>query len=183
MVFIALLRGINVGGNAMVSMAALKACFEQLGLTDVKTYINSGNVIFWASENDKQAITKRIEAALEQSFGHPIRALLKTHRELEHIVAALPNSWVNDKETKCDVMFLWDSIDKPGVLDALPMNPDVEDVRYQPGAVIWRVNRANATKSRMTKIVGTQLYKQMTIRNANTTRKLLTLASELDAKR
>jgi len=65
------------------------------------------------------------------------------------------------------------------VLAQLPTNPAIEEVQYVPGAVLWRVSRANQDKSRMTRIVGTPLYKQMTIRNPNTVRKLLALAETL----
>jgi len=179
MVYIALLRGVNVGGKSMVSMATLKTCFENLGLDKVKTYINSGNVIFQCDHTNAQQLTKQIETTIEQQLGQTIQVLLKTHGELHALVAGIPATWKNDTATKCDVMFLWPAVDKPETLSELPINPAIDSVRYEPGAIIWCVDRVNAAKSRMTRIVGTPLYKQMTVRNPNTVRKLLALADEL----
>ena len=178
MVYITLLRGVNVGGKSMVSMAALKACFEALGFGNVKTYINSGNVIFSTGQENTDALAKQIEAALDQTFDPGIRVLVKTREELQKLAATIPADWTNDTTTRCDVMFLWPTIDKPETLQELPANPELEDVRYMPGAVVWHMDRAHLTKSRMPRIIGTALYKQITIRNVNTVRKLVTLASE-----
>jgi len=177
MVYVALLRGVNVGGKGTVSMATLKEQFESLGFEQVKTYINSGNVIFRAPETDKTKLTKQIEGTI-RTPELDIKVLLKTHGELQKLVAEVPKSWVNNAETKCDVLFLWPEIDYPDVLKQIPNNDAVETVRYEPGAVLHNVVRANVTKSRMTRIVGTPLYKSITIRNINTVRKLLAMMEE-----
>lgn len=180
MVYLALLRGVNVGGKAMVSMAALKDCFETLGFTHVTTFINSGNLLFQSTEKQQEKLTRAIEAALQTSFNIPIQILLKTHDQLMSIADAIPDDWVNDDATKCDIMFLWPEIDNPKILEQLPSNPGIEETRYEPGAVLWHINRTLVTKSRMTRIVGTKLYHQMTIRNVNTVRKLAALAKNYD---
>jgi uncharacterized protein (DUF1697 family) len=69
-------------------------------------------------------------------------------------------------------MFLWEGFDRRDIVKELKIKPEIEDVTYVPGAIIWRVDRSNITKSGMTKLVGTDLYKGMTIRNSNTVRKL-----------
>lgn len=69
-------------------------------------------------------------------------------------------------------MFLWEGFDRKDILKELKIKPEIEDVVYVPGAVIWRIDRLNQNKSRMTKVVGTDLYKDMTIRNSNTVRKV-----------
>ena len=74
--YLALLRGINVGGNNIIKMADLKACFESLGLTDVVTYIQSGNVIFKSAEKDKAKLTKMIEAGLSKRFNYEARLVV-----------------------------------------------------------------------------------------------------------
>jgi len=76
---------------------------------------------------------------------------------------------------RCDVMFLWPDVDNPHVLDGLKIRPELEDVVYTPGAIIWRIDRVNATKSGLVKIIGTPLYRQLTGRNSSTARKLLDL--------
>ncbi len=180
MVYLALLRGVNVGGKAMVSMAALRACLEELQLQDVQTFINSGNLLLRSTETDRAVLTQKIETALEVDFRLSVRVLLKTRSELLSLAAAIPDAWVNDTDTKCDVMFLWPEIDGPQILNELPNNPDIEQTRYEPGAVLWHIDRKLISKSHMTRIIGTRLYHQMTVRNVNTVRKLATLAEAYD---
>jgi uncharacterized protein (DUF1697 family) len=108
-------------------------------------------------------------------FGAPIRVLVRSADEIRAIVEALPADWVNDKTTKCDVFFLWDEVDRPAILGQLEYDPETEDVRYTPGAVVRRIDQDKASKSRLTRVVGTPLYQKMTVRNCNTARKLLEL--------
>lgn len=175
MTYVALLRGINVGGSNRVEMAKLKRTFERLGLAEVKTLIASGNVVFRAGEIDHAKLTRKIESAIKADFGMSIKVVLRDQESMRKLVKAIPDAWVNDKEMKCDVMFLWEEIDDKAVLKQLPFDPTLEDVKYVPGAVIWRIDRDKATKSRMFKIVGTKLHQHMTIRNPNTVRKLYEL--------
>lgn len=177
MVYVAFLRGINVGGNSIVSMAALKETFERLKFSDVKTFINSGNVIFNAPATDVTGLTARIERAIAKDTGLPIKVLLRDRDSIKRLVAAIPPKWVNDTTAKCDVFLLWDEIDSPKILDQFPSNPDIEDIKYMPGAVVWHIDRSRYGKSKLPKIVGTSLYKQITIRNVNTIRKILGLVS------
>ena len=175
MTYAALLRSINVGGNNKVEMAKLKQTFERLGLADVRTLIASGNVIFRTDEQDPSPLVKRIESAIEADFGIKIRVLLRDLKTMGRIVKAIPEPWVNNTEIKCDVMFLWKEIDHKDILKQLPFDSALEEVKYVPGAVLWRIDRAKASKSHMVRIVGTPLYQQMTIRNPNTVRKLYAL--------
>jgi uncharacterized protein (DUF1697 family) len=178
MTYVALLRGINVGGNNQIKMADLKATFERLGLKSVKTVIASGNVIFQSGSKNEAKLTKDIEKAIQKDFKADIKVLLKNKEQLGKLVKAIPTKWVNDDKMKCDVMFLWSEIDKASTLKEFQFNPKIEDLKYVPGAVLWRIDRKNASKSRIFKIVGTKLHKQMTVRNPNTVRKLYALMSE-----
>jgi uncharacterized protein (DUF1697 family) len=76
---------------------------------------------------------------------------------------------------RCYVMFLWDDVNRPSVLKQLQIKPEIDEVRYESGAVVWRVDRKNLTRSGMMKLTSAPLYKRMSIRNVNTTRKLLEL--------
>ncbi|HSX14753.1 MAG TPA: DUF1697 domain-containing protein [Candidatus Saccharimonadales bacterium] len=175
MIYAALLRGINVGGTGKVEMAKLKVTFERLGLSAVKTYINSGNVIFLTESRDQQQLTAQIEAAIEHDFGFSVKVLLRNIDQVEKLVEAIPNSWVNDTNMKCDVLFLWPEIDDPNIVEQLPNDPEIEDVKYFPGAVVWRIDRGKVIESKMVKLVGTKLHKQMTARNSNTVCKIYDL--------
>ena len=172
MTCVAFLRGVNVGGKGIVSTAAIKEALVGIVLSDVRTYINSGNVIFSARASGAARLTSRIEAALEQHTGMAISVLVMDHKALKKIVGAIPRNWVDDKTMRTYVLLLWKELDDRNILDRLPAKPGVDELKYTPGAVIWRVDRVNVTKSQMNRLVGTPLYKKITIRSANTMRKL-----------
>src|SRR3979409_1234103 len=106
MTYIAFLRGINVGGKSIVSMAAIKEALVELGLSDVRTYINSGNVIFSTRASDTQKLGARIEMALDEHTGMPIKVLVLEHKRLKKLVDAIPRNWVDDKTMRTYVL-LW----------------------------------------------------------------------------
>jgi uncharacterized protein (DUF1697 family) len=175
MTYVAFLRGVNVGGKGIVAMATIREALVALGLSDVRTYINSGNVIFSTPASDAEKLTATIEKALEKRAGMVIKVLVMDHKALERVVEAIPRNWVDDKTMRTYVLLLWKELDHPKILDSLPIRAGVDDLRYARGAVIWNVDRKNVPKSRMNQLVGTPLYKQMTIRSANTMRKLIEL--------
>ncbi len=180
MIYVALLRGINVGGKNKVDMKELRTVFEQAGMSSVRTYINSGNVVFSSRARSRVKLATRLEEAIAVRFGFDVKVLVRDLESMRAVVAAIPPDRVDDQTMKCDVMFLWDEADRNGVLDQLRIKPEIDDVRYVPGAVIWQVDRGNVTRSGMIKVVGTPLYQQMTIRNCNTARKLLGLMEEAE---
>lgn len=175
MVYVALLRGINVGGKNKVDMKQLKAAFEDAGMTSVRTYINSGNVIFSSSSRSRARLTEVLEDAIDRTFGFGVGVLVRDLTSMRAIVKALPGTWVNDATMKCDVMFLWDDVARASVVKELSIKPEIEDLKYVAGALIWRVDRNSVTRSGQMKLIRTPLYKRITIRNCNTTRKLLEL--------
>lgn len=175
MIYVALLRGINVGGNNKVEMAKLKESFISIGHTGVTTYINSGNIVF-SSDKKLSELAGEIEAVIEKDFGFKVHVVVRDVKNIRAIEKATPQSWVNDGETmKTDVLSLWEDVDSEDVLNELVIKPGIDEVQYVPGAIIWRVDRKNVSKSGLMKIIGTPLYKKVTIRNINTVRKLTTL--------
>src|SRR3989442_15568661 len=106
MTYIAFLRGVNVGGKGIVSMAAIKEALVALGLSDVRTYINSGNVIFSTRASDAQQLTARIEKALEQDTGMAIKVLVIDHKTLKKMLDAITRNWVDDKTMRTYVLLL-----------------------------------------------------------------------------
>ncbi|WKA55583.1 DUF1697 domain-containing protein [Planococcus shixiaomingii] len=172
MIYVALLRGINVGGNNKVDMKQLKQVFEKVGMSSVKTYINSGNIIFTDTSRPKAEITTVLEEAIYAHFGLQIKVLVYNFDEYKPIAEAIPAEWTNDTQMKSDVLFLWEEVDTESVLEGLSVKPEIDSVYYVQGAVLWSVARENVTRSGMSKIIGTPLYKLVTIRNVNTVRKL-----------
>ena len=175
--YVALLRGINVGGHALVSMKELKSCFEELGLRDVSTYINSGNIIFKDSRTNTPALVRLIESGIKAHRKMDIRVVVRSRNDMAAICRKIPAEWVTDPLMRTDVMFLWDEVDTPEDIAGIATNPKVDRLLHVKGAVIWNVTRKDYGKSKLPKFIGTRVYKNMTARNANTTRKLLELMS------
>lgn len=171
MKYVALLRGINVGGNNKVEMPKLRKVFEDLGYLNVLTYINSGNVIYDANETNATLI----ERALKKNFKFDIRVVVRDVKSMQKLCKAIPEEWGNDPEQKTDILFLWDEYDSKKSLALIKTNKDVDNLLYISGAIVWNVSRKDYNKSGMNKFIGTPVYKHMTSRNVNTTRKLLEL--------
>lgn len=178
MTYVALLRGINVGGKKKIAMDRLRTAFEGVGMADVRTYINSGNVVFDVARTRRSELTSLLERAIESEFDVPVKVLVKDRKAIKLIRDAIPASWRDDATMRCYVLLLWKDIDKPAIVESLSINDDIDDVKYVPGAVIWRVDRDVLTRSGMMKLPRTDLYRSMTIRNCNTVRKLDELMSQ-----
>ncbi len=176
MKYVALLRGINVGGNNKVDMKQLKACFEKAGMLSVSTYINSGNVLFEINLARPGLATKdlksRIEQAIEKEFGFAVPTLIVSQKIIDGLCAKIPKDWTNDTQQKTDVLFLWSEIDNRGIMKNIAINPDLERVLYVPGALVWNIERKNVTKGSGIKLIKSDLYPKMTARNINTVRKI-----------
>ena len=174
--YVALLRGINVGGNNRVEMKKLKTVFESLGYANVSTYINSGNVIFESSKNEKDLLVE-IEKAIQKNFGLVIKTLICDSNNFEKLTKRIPADWKNDTKMRTDILFLWDFFDTKSLLKLIVSNKDVDRLICVPRAIVWNVDRKNFGKSGMKKFIGTELYKNMTARNVDTVRKLEGLLS------
>lgn len=180
MIYVALLRGINVGGNNKIEMAKLKLTFETLGFTKVKTYINSGNIIFATSIQDTAQIVLKIEDAIQQEFSLNIPVVVRSLSQIQETCKALPDSWMNDSTMKCDILFLWSEVDNESAIHEISVKRDLVDLKYTPGAIIWRTDRDNVTRGGFDKFIAAPIYKKITIRNCNTVRKLRSLMEEIE---
>lgn len=179
MKYVALLRGINVGGKNKIAMADLRTCFEGLGYRDVSTYINSGNVIFSAT-GARGKLVANIEQGIKKAFELSIPVVVRSVADITKVLSVVNPKWKNDKTEKTDVMFLWEEYDSSKTLDLLRVNADVDNVQYVSGAIVWHLDRADYNQSAMHNLVGTKLYKHMTVRNINTVRKLANLLRVTD---
>lgn len=177
MIYVALLRGINVGGNKKVDMGRLKDTFESVGAEKVRTYINSGNVIF-TDDRPIPDLAPILEKAIEEEFGFHVKVLLRSHQAIEAVVGAIPDHWVNDKTERTDVWFLWEDYDSPEIVSQLTIKDGIDEVFYVDGAVVWRADGAQLTRSGRGKVIGSDLYRHLTARNVNTLRKIHQLMSE-----
>lgn len=176
--FLALLRGINVGGRNSIRMADLRTCFEGAGLGDVATYIQSGNVVFTAAEKPGE-LTPRIEAVIAATFGIPVSVLLRTHAEMKNIVRRAPSGFGGDPETyRYDVIFLMPPLAAAQTLNEVPTKEGVDEVHGGPGVLYFSRLIARASSSQLSRVVSMPIYKSMTIRNWNTTTRLLALMND-----
>lgn len=171
-VFVALLRGVNVGGNNMISMSALKKSFETMGFKQVTTYINSGNIVFKTKEADARKLERKIEQMLAKEYQLNSKVVVRSLDEMAQLVKSLPRSWDGDSRRRFNVMFLRHSIDSEEVLADLPITSDVEEVIYRQGALLWSAEASKITRSKMVKLPSRKIYQDMTVRNLNTTKKL-----------
>lgn len=181
--YVALLRGVNVGGNARVSMRDLQTCFERMGFAAVRTYINSGNVVFRARPADPRALERKIERGLHAAFSMPLPVAVRSFREIDDLLSHLPPSWRDGgRGLKCNVIFLRPAIDSPRILDGLRPVPDIEELRYHPGALLWSARTSDLTRSAMLKVNRMPIYREMTVRILATVRKLHELMREGEAE-
>lgn len=170
--YVALLRGINVGGRTLVKMGDLKTCVEELGLDDVSTYIASGNVLFESGERDAAKLEARIERAIEQRFGLPVKVVVLNRAAYARIVKAIPDPWIGDASLRANVAFVRRGTDAKQVVRELEPDAAVEEVKAIVGAILWATKRDALNRSVMRKLIGGAAYKELTVRNLSTTLKL-----------
>ncbi len=179
--YVILLRGVNVGGSRRVPKAAFKEVLESLGFRDVIVYINSGNAVF---SSDTEPHVSDIQDKLEDRFGFVVPTLLIPGEKIQKIAAAIPVEWTNDAPKpdksgqKSDVVYLFNEVNTPDVIEKLGYKPDVETMLYIDGAVLTNISRANQMKGSLQRIVSSNLYKQVTIRNISTAKKLAELVKD-----
>jgi uncharacterized protein (DUF1697 family) len=173
MMYVALLRGINVGGNHLIRMTDLKACFEEQGMRDVATYIQSGNVVFTAAARPAE-IARRLEAALVARFNCRTSVMLRNAKEMQAIVARAPKGFgTQAAKHRYDVVFLNPPLTAGKAIAEVPTRPGVDQAYAGIGVLYFSRLISKAAQSRLPRVASMPIYKQMTIRNWNTTTKLL----------
>jgi uncharacterized protein (DUF1697 family) len=173
--YVALLRGINVGGRNPVAMADLRAAFETAGYGAVRTYIQSGNVLF-ESDAPSTSLENDLEGMLERRFGFPLVVVVRSHRQLRTTVDKAPPGFGEAPDTyHSDAIFLKHPLSSRQAMRVVQLREDVDQAWTGSGVLYFTRLSARRTQSWMSRIVGTPEYQQMTIRNWNTTTKLLSL--------
>ena len=151
-VYVALLRGINVGGNNMVAMKALKESFERLGFHNVRTYINSGNVVFTTADGDPIGLEERIDRMLKEEYGLKGGTVVRSRRDIARVVKALDKEDTSNPDWRCSVVFLRNTVDPKRTLKTIPLQPDSERVVCCPGTWLWTVREGDFNRSAMLKL-------------------------------
>ena len=172
--YVALLRGVNVG-DITIRSAELGELFRSLGLTDVRTVLASGNVLFESDEADASRLTSRIESALRERFGYDAWIVLVTREKLAAIVAAFPFDAERDGWHPY-VLFASDPAHLSELLDAAPaLDPAEEVIAPGDGVLYWQLNIAvGSTNTKLAKLAAKPRFKPTTTtRNLRTLKKLL----------
>lgn len=177
MKYIALLRGINVGGANKVPMKELKAAFEAEGFNNVTTYINSGNVLFDFEQTDEALLAKRCEGIIEKRIGFPVRVAIITAEALRAALSHAPSWWGDSPDDTHNAIFVIPPASAEEIIaDVGEIKPEYEKLDFYGNVIFWSAGIKTFSRTRWSKIVGTKAYRQVTIRNANTARKLLELS-------
>ncbi|MDF2731470.1 MAG: hypothetical protein K0S92_95 [Desertimonas sp.] len=176
--YVALLRGINVGGRNKVAMADLRAAFEAHGYGAVRTYIQSGNVLFESSAPARSLETD-IEGVLERRFGVPLVVVVRSHTQLGTVVDDAPTGFGASPDTyHSDTLFLKAPLTAKQAMKVVELREGVDQAWPGRGVLYFSRLSALRTKSRMGRIAATPEYKLMTIRSWTTTTKLLSLLDD-----
>lgn len=174
--YLALLRGINVGGNNIIKMQDLKAFFEKQGFENVSTYIQSGNVLFTSAEQNLASLTEKIERALSKKFDYKATVVVVSHKNMKAAIKTAPKGFGKQPaKFRYDVIFLKAPLTGKVAIKKISIKEGVDEAKAGKQVLYFSRLISKATQSKLNKIVGTPIYKQMTIRNWNTTSKLLAL--------
>jgi uncharacterized protein (DUF1697 family) len=178
-IFVALLRGVNVGGKNMIRISLLKESFERMGFDDVATYINSGNIIFKTREGDARKLERNIERMLSSEYELECRVVVRSLAEMADLVESLPETWDGDARWKYNVIFLRHAVDSENILNELKPMSDIEQILYRPGTLLWSARISDLSRTSLHRLPGQKLFQEMTVRNTNTTRKLYELMKKM----
>jgi Uncharacterized protein conserved in bacteria len=183
-VYIALLRGINVGGKNMIKMADLKRLFESIGLCEVKTYIQSGNVLFKSNEAE-ESLYQKIEQEIEVVFGIPVKVILRASTELAQTIlnCPFPQDEITEAETLSQVESLYVALLKHNPLKENVECIDVYRSESDKCKIVGRDAYLLFHHSIRDSKLAANLYKlnvTTTVRNWKTLSKLAVLANSME---
>jgi len=176
-IYIALLRGINVGGNNMIKMSELKIMFESMGFNKVQTYINSGNVLF-VSEHGAVQVRQLLEAEINQAFGISVTVVLRSAEELELLIKNCPYDAASLVKGESIQVTLLTEAASAETLALVAVGKDDKDEFAVNGEEIYFLFRQSILDSKLAKNM-TKLGKTATSRNMNTINKLAALVEKM----
>ena len=178
--FIALLRGVNVGGKNIIKMADLKTAFERRGFKNVITYINSGNVLF-DSDLEESTVKSDCENIIAENFGMGIPVCVISAAELSDALAHAPDWWNQSPDARHDAFFVIPPVTAEQIVAHIgQVKEEYECLSYHGRVVFWSAPMATFSRTRVAQIIpkDKSMYHAITVRNANTALKLAMLAGE-----
>lgn len=179
--YIALLRGINISGKNKISMNELKAGLEKIGFENVSTYLNSGNAIFQSEIDNKEVIKENIQRMIKERFNLEIPVYVTTAPELEDILKHTPEWWgTNNKEIYDNMIFIIPPTKYEEVYNTIgEPKENLEKIQEYNNIIFWSYKLKEYRKTNWwPKTAGTSISDKITIRTANTMRKVLELCNK-----
>ena len=174
--YLAFLRGINISGKNKIPMAELQRGIESLGFAEVKTYLNSGNVIFSSDTDNTEHIKDEIEKKIKTLFNLNIPVFVISEEKLEDILHNAPDFWGNEnKEVYDNLIFIIPPAELSEVLTVLGKPDDkFEKIKEYKEAIFWSFDRKNYRKSSWwSKTASAGICMKLTIRTANTIKRII----------
>lgn len=173
--YVALLRGINVGGQNAVSMSELRDALEGHGFADVRTFLNSGNVVFSGGSSPSD-LEDEIEEMLEAHLGRPLVVVVRSRRQMQNIVRKAPDGFGQQPDLyHSDVIFLKPPLTVGEAMEQVELREGVDQAWPGTGVIYFARLSARRTESRVNRMMSGPIYQRMTIRSWSTTTKLLDL--------
>lgn len=180
MKYIALLRGVNVGGNTKIKMAELKTALENTEFSNISTYIQSGNILFTSENTDIPQIEKIIHDVILKVFNLDIAVVVKSSLEWQQVINNAPNWWGESTEFKHNLIVLLHPEDTQTTMNAIgALKPDIEFAEAGEGVIYQSISIQYFGRTTSGKLASNPVYKQLTIRNYNTANKLLHLLNTI----
>ena len=174
--YIALLRGINISGKNKIAMSELKKGCTELGFAEVATYLNSGNVIFSSTVDDKNNLSDKIKTMIKDRFGLDIPVFIVLQEEVQELLNNAPDWWGDDnKEIYDNLIFIMPPLSWQEIYDEIG-NPkaEYEKVHNYKDAIFWSFSRRDYQKTNWwSKTASSNISDKITIRTANTVRKIV----------
>lgn len=176
--YIALLRGINVGGNNKILMSELKQEFINMKFSNVNTYLNSGNVIFSTSDKDEVSLASKIRTMILDRFHLNIPIYIISQEDLEDVLSKAPDWWgTPNKGIYDNIIFLFPSLSFEELYETIGSpKEELEMIYNYKGFIFWSFSRENYQKTNWwSKTTLPSISHQITIRTANTVRRIVNL--------
>ena len=169
-----------MGGKNVISKEELCHLFEDLGHERVRTYIQSGNILFKSSEKGSKKLAKSIEEELSNRFSYDARAVVLSHNQYKSLMESAPENWGKNDQEKHNALFILGDNTPKKIFKELPhQKPEIESIEPGKNVIFWSVSKKNLTKTSYMKLASLPVYQEVTIRNHNTAFKLLELFDEI----
>jgi uncharacterized protein (DUF1697 family) len=169
--YVALLRGINVSGKNIMSMKELSGLFVELGMKNVTTYIQSGNVVFDSENDDSSDISKKLETAISKVFGYEISVIIRSKQELREIIKK--NPFASEDEKMLYTTFLKEIPDKELLSELQGKNINNDEIRIIDKNAYLLIRSGYGNTKLSNAFIEKKLRVVSTTRNINTVKKLI----------